>query len=158
MFVNGSGRNVHSSKRTAHRCFLPSFGSFGQRFHRRRILEISQSETKVACDDYVCKRIGTKWAILIEDLTYMLSTKFQFICESAFRREDYFRNQPIKNKNGLWRPCLLTDQEEMSNLNRRPAIDAFYQVSVHLDKRFQRRRFFQIGLSETRMACGGHVC
>jgi hypothetical protein len=30
MFVNGSGQNVQSLERTAHRCFLPSFGSFGQ--------------------------------------------------------------------------------------------------------------------------------
>jgi hypothetical protein len=29
----------------------------------------------------------------------------------------------------------------MSNLYRGPAIDASYQVSVHLDKLFQRRRF-----------------
>ena len=30
MFVNGSDRNEQSLKRTFHRCFLPSFGSFGQ--------------------------------------------------------------------------------------------------------------------------------
>ena len=30
----------------------------------------------------------------------------------------------------------------MSNLDREPSIDAFYQISVHLGKRFQRRRFF----------------
>jgi hypothetical protein len=30
----------------------------------------------------------------------------------------------------------------MSNFNRGPSIDSFYQVSVHLAKRFQRRRFF----------------
>ena len=30
----------------------------------------------------------------------------------------------------------------MSNLNRGPAIDTSYNVSVHLAKRFQRRRFF----------------
>jgi hypothetical protein len=30
----------------------------------------------------------------------------------------------------------------MSNLYRGPSIDATYQVSVHLAKRFQRRRFF----------------
>ena len=29
MFVNGSGCNEYSLERTAHRCFLPSFGSFG---------------------------------------------------------------------------------------------------------------------------------
>jgi hypothetical protein len=41
----------------------------------------------------------------------------------------------------MWRPCLLTDQDEMSNLYRGPSIDASYQVLVHLVKRFQRRRF-----------------
>jgi hypothetical protein len=30
MFVNGSERNEHSLQRIFHRCFLPSFGSFGQ--------------------------------------------------------------------------------------------------------------------------------
>jgi hypothetical protein len=30
MFVIGSGRNEQSVKRTFQRCFLPSFGSFGQ--------------------------------------------------------------------------------------------------------------------------------
>ena len=30
MFVNGSGRNEQSLQRTCHRCFLPSFSSFGQ--------------------------------------------------------------------------------------------------------------------------------
>ena len=30
MFVNGSGQNEQSLKRIFHRCFLPSFGSFGQ--------------------------------------------------------------------------------------------------------------------------------
>jgi hypothetical protein len=49
------------------------------------------------------------------------------------------------------------DRDEMSNLYRGPAIDASYQVSIHLTKRFQRRRFLKIGQSETRIACGGHV-
>jgi hypothetical protein len=35
------------------------------------------------------------------------------------------------------------DRDEMSNLYRGPPIDASYQVSVHLAKRFQRRRFFR---------------
>jgi hypothetical protein len=106
MFANGSGRNVQSLERTAHRCFLPSFGSFGQ----------------------------------------------------AVSEEKNLKNQPIRNKSRLWWSCLLTDQDEISNLNRGPAIDASYQVSVHLAKRFQRRRYLKIGQSETRIACGGHVC
>jgi hypothetical protein len=46
-----------------------------------------------------------------------------------FQRRRFFRNQPIRNKNGLWRPCLLTDQDERSNLYRGPSIDVSYQVS-----------------------------
>jgi hypothetical protein len=29
MFINGSGQNIQSLERTFHRCFLPSFSSFG---------------------------------------------------------------------------------------------------------------------------------
>jgi hypothetical protein len=87
----------------------------------------------------------------------MIPTKFQFIWPSGYR-EDFFRNQPIRNKNCLWRPCLLMDRDEMSNLYRGHDIDDSYQVSVHLAKRFQRRRFKKIGQSETRIAYGSHVC
>jgi hypothetical protein len=55
MFVNGSGQNVQSLERTAHRCFLPSFGSFGQ----------------------------------------------------TVSEEKNLKNQPIRNKSGLWQSCLL---------------------------------------------------
>jgi hypothetical protein len=57
----------------------------------------------------------------------------------------------------MWQPCLLTDRDEMSNLYRGHDIDASYQVSVHLAKRFQRRRFLKIAQSETIIAYGGHV-
>jgi hypothetical protein len=46
----------------------------------------------------------------------------------------------------------------MSNRYRGPSIDASYQVLVYLAKGFQRRRILEIGQSETRIACGGHVC
>jgi hypothetical protein len=32
------------------------------------------------------------------------------------------------------------------------------QVSVHLAKQFQSRRILKISQSETRIACGSHVC
>ena len=87
MFINQSELNEQSLQRTFHRCFLPSFGSFGQ----------------------------------------VVSEKI-------------LKNRPIRNKNCLWWPCSLTDQDEMSNLYRGPSIDASYQVSVHLAQGFQRRR------------------
>jgi hypothetical protein len=61
--------------------------------------------------------------------------------------EKNLKNKPIRNKNRLLWPSLLTDWDEMRNLYRGPSIDASYQVSVHLDKWFQRRRFFKIGPS-----------
>ena len=67
----------------------------------------------------------------------------------------FFRYRPIRNKNCLWWPCLLTDRDEMSNLHRGHSIDASFHVSVNLAKRFQTRRFVKIGQSETRIACEG---
>ena len=61
MFVNGSGQNERSLQRIFHRCFLLSFGSFGQ----------------------------------------------------VVTEEKNFLNQPIRNKSCLWRPCLLTDKDEI---------------------------------------------
>ena len=37
-----------------------------------------------------------------------------------------FRNRPIRNKNCLWRPCLLTKRDDMSSFHRGPSIDASY--------------------------------
>jgi phospholipid N-methyltransferase len=50
------------------------------------------------------------------------------------------------------------DQNGMSNSHRGPSIDASYHVSAHLAKLFQSRRFLEIDQSETKIACGGHVC
>jgi hypothetical protein len=72
-----------------------------------------------------------------KDASYQVSIHLA----KRFQRRRFFRNQPIRNKNGLWRPCLLTDRDEMSILYRWPSKDASYQVSIHLAKRFQRRFF-----------------
>ena len=65
----------------------------------------------------------------------MLPTKFRFI-NQAVSEEKNFLNQPIRNKRRLWRPCSLTDRDEMSNLYRGPFIDGSYQVSFHLVEGF----------------------
>jgi hypothetical protein len=91
----------------------PSIGASQQvsvhlvkQLQRSRFLEINQSETRMACDGHVCKRIGTKFAIFIEELPRMLPAKFRLIWQSGFRGDDYL----------------------------------------------------EINQSETRIACGGHVC
>jgi hypothetical protein len=75
-----------------------------------------------------------------------------------FQRRRFIKNQPIRNKNCLWWPCLLTDRDEMSNLYRGPSIDASFQVSVDLAKRFQRRRFFRNQPIRNKNCLWGHVC
>jgi hypothetical protein len=46
----------------------------------------------------------------------------------------------------------------MSILYRGASKDASYQISIHLAKWLQRRRFFlEINQSETKIVCGGHV-
>jgi hypothetical protein len=88
------------------------------------------------------------------DASYQVS----YHLAKRFQRKSCFRNRPIRNKNCLWRPYLLTDQNGLSNSHRGPSIDASYHVSVHLAKLFHSRRFLKIDQSETRIACGGHVC
>jgi hypothetical protein len=73
------------------------------------------------------------------DASYQVSVHLA----KRFQRRRFFRNQPIRNKNCLWQSYLLMDRDEMSNLYKGPPIDASYQVSVHLAKRFQRRRSFR---------------
>jgi hypothetical protein len=50
------------------------------------------------------------------------------------------------------------DRDEMRNRNTGLSIDASYQVSDHLAKRFQRGIFLEIDQSETRIAYDGHIC
>ena len=157
MFVNGSGRIKQSLQRTFHRCFLPRFGSFGQVF----------SEEKIFRNRPIRNKKCMWWPCLLMDRDKMINlqrTSHRCILPSfstfgqAVSEEMILKNRPIRNKNCLRWPCLLTYRNEMSNCNRELSIDDSYQVSVHLAERFQRRRNFKISQSETRIACGGHVC
>jgi hypothetical protein len=116
---------------------------------REYFLEINQSETRIACKNCLW------WPCLLTDRDEMsnlyrgpskdASYQVSIHLTNRFQRRRFFRNQPTRNKNCLWRSCLLTDLDEISNLYRGPAIDAAYPVSVHLAKRFQWRRFKKIG-------------
>jgi len=55
-------------------------------------------------------------------------------------------------------PVSLTFHAALRKLNRESSIGASHQVSVHLAKQFQRRRFLEIDPPERRIAYGNHVC
>jgi hypothetical protein len=58
-------------------------------FREEDFLEINQSETRIACGGHVCKWIGTKLPIFIEDLPRILPNELRFIWPSNFREEDF---------------------------------------------------------------------
>jgi hypothetical protein len=65
----------------------------------------------------------------------MLPTKFRFIWPSGYRGEDSLEINLSETRIACG-GRLLTDRDEMNNLYRGPAIDASYQVSLHLAMRF----------------------
>jgi hypothetical protein len=53
------GRSIDASYQT--------LDHLAKRFQKRRFLEINQLETRIACGGHVCKWIGTKLALFMED-------------------------------------------------------------------------------------------
>jgi hypothetical protein len=52
----------------------------------------------------------------------------------------------------------LTFHSALRKLNTETSIGASHQISIHLVKQFQRRRFKEIDQPETRIAYDSHVC
>jgi hypothetical protein len=114
MFVNGSEQHKQSQQRTFHRCFLPSFGTFGQTVSEKNFL-----------------------------------------------------NQPIRNKNRLWNMVTIGDScFWLANFKNSSLLLPFGQMNRNLVGSIYGRsfvklahsRFLEIDQSETRIACGCHVC
>jgi hypothetical protein len=135
MFVNGSGQNVQYLERTAHRCFLPSFGSFGQTVSEEKNFKNQQITNKI-----MFVNVSGRNEHSLQRIFHRCFLPSFGSFGKAVSEEKIFKNRPIRNKNCLWWPCLLMDRDEMSHLYRGPSIDASYQVSVHLAEGFQRRR------------------
>ena len=85
----------------------------------------------------------------------MLPTKFRYNWLSSFKEEDFKKSTNLKQELPVAAMFVNESRDEMSN--RGPSIDASYQISFQLAKQFQGR-FLEINQSETRIACGNHVC
>ena len=159
MFVNESGRNKHSLKRNYQGGFQPNFDSTGQAVIEERMFKksINQKQELPVTAMFVNESELNEHS-LSRTLQgcFLPSFGSQLHLPNRLQR-GFFRNQPIRNKNCLWRSCLLTDRNQMSNLYSGPSNDASYHVSVHWQSGF-REDFLEINQSEIRIASVGHVC
>ena len=118
MFVNGSGRNEQSLQRTFHRCFLPSFGSFGHVVSEEKIFRNIPIRNK--------NRLWRPCLLMESERNGYSLQRIAHRCflpsfgsfGHAVSEKKNLKNQPIRNKNRLWWPYLLMDRDGMSNLYR----------------------------------------
>ena len=145
MFVSGLTLelNVQSLQRTFQGWFLPSVDSFGKAVLKETIFFRNQQMRNKNCLQWPCLLTNQyKMCNLYRGPSIDASFQVSVHLAKRFKKRRIFRNQQIRNKNCLWWP-LLAHPEEMCNIYRGPLIDASYQVSVHLDRRFQRKRVFR---------------
>ena len=104
MFVNRLGQNANLYKRTFHRCFLPSFGLFGQavseeeNFKKIRKKNCLWQPCLLTDQDEMCN--------LYRGPSIATSYKDSAQLAKRFQRKIFFRNRPIRSKNCMWRSCL----------------------------------------------------
>ena len=159
MFVNGSKGNEQSLQRTFHRCFLPSFISFGQ---------------SVAEENLFQKSTNQKQELSMAGMFVNGSQRNQQSLQRTFHRcflpnfssfgkavpeEKIF--QKSTNQKQEWPLAAMFDNG--SELNEQslqrtfqgcflPNFDSFGQAVS------EEKIFLEINRSKTRIACGGHVC
>jgi hypothetical protein len=120
-------------------------------------------------------KLGRKhlWVVLYKYCSFRLDTMTNMRCFlprfGSFAQDvsewKIFRNRPIRNKNCLWRPCLLMDRDKTSNLYRKPSIDASYQVWLN-DMKLSKKHLWKVLYRDcsfrfdplTNMAATGNSC
>jgi hypothetical protein len=125
----------------------------------------------MACDGHIYWRIGTKWAIFIEDLSWMLPTKFWFIWPCGYRGEDLLLiSSRSINKHGRHSQFLFLIGwflKIFSSVTAWPNESKFGKDLPRMlptkfrfiwQSGFRGEDFLEINQSETRIVCGGHVC
>jgi hypothetical protein len=103
---------VQSLERTFHRCFLPSFASFGKAVSEEKIFR-NQPIWKTNCMWRPCLLMDqNEMSILYRGPSIDASYQVSYNLVKWFQRKSCFRNRPIRTNNCLWWPYLLAYQSE----------------------------------------------
>ena len=108
-FIDGSELNEQSLQMTFQGWFLPSFDSFDQAVSEKKILQKSTNQKQELPMAAMFVNGSELNQQLYKGLSKDTSYRFSIHLVKRFQRRRFFRNQSIRNKNCLWRPCLLTD-------------------------------------------------
>ena len=99
IFINESERNKRSLQRTAHRCFLLGFGSFGQAVSEKKILKKSANQKQESPVATMCaNRSGRNEQSLQRTFHKCFLPSFGSFGQ-AVSEDNIFRNRPIRSKN-----------------------------------------------------------
>ena len=145
MFVNGSEQYEQSYQKTFHRCFFSFVQAVSEEINFR-----NRPNRKINCQLFAKGSERNLYSLQRTLSQCFLPGGGSFY--QAISEEMIYRNRPTRNKNCLLRPCLLTDQDLLSNLYRGPCIDASNQVAVPFSNRF-KRRYLEIDQPEKNEMC-----
>ena len=126
MLSRGKGQQRTDIRKTAKPHVLSLWGCLSMQ------LEAQWAEPVSLTFHSALRKLNTQPSIHV-DASYQVSVHLA----RQFQRRRYFRYRPIRSKNCLWWPCLLTNRDEMSNPHRGHSIDAFCHAQVNLTKRFR---------------------
>ena len=111
MFVNGSGRYEHFNRRPSIDASYQVSVHLVKRFQRRRIKKTNQKQELPVAVVFI-NGSGRNEHSLQRPLHRCFLLSFGSLGPAVLKKIK--KKLPIRNKNRLWRPCLLTDRDEMS--------------------------------------------
>ena len=140
MFVNGSGQNEHSLQRTFHKCFLPCFGSFGKADSEENIFQKSTNQKQeLSVAAMFVNGSGQNEQSLQRTFHICYLPSFGSFGK-AVSEENIFQKSTNQKQELSVAAMFVNGSGRNEQSYRGLSIDASYQVSVHLAKRFQRKR------------------
>jgi hypothetical protein len=126
-------------------------------FRKEDFVEINQSESRIAFGRHVCQRIGTKLATFIKGFPRMLSTKFRFIWQSDFRKEDFVEINQSETRIAFGRHVCQRIGTKLATFIKGFPRMLSTKFRFIWQSGFRRDNFLEINQSETLISCGDHV-